>query len=180
MPLSLGPLSHSFAPLPAQGSVEAISLADLESFEVRSMVAAWQAMCGSRLIPPREALSLRELKSIVANISLARVLDGGEDYEFRIVGDAHVQAYGVSYQGKRLSDVARDSPHFARQLKASYELIRTSRAPRAFRGSIARHVPDARFVWFETAYFPFGASDDIVDHIVNVAVYAPGSGGWPG
>jgi hypothetical protein len=175
--------SHSataVAALPAQSSIETVHFPDLESFEVRRMAAAWQTLRGARLMPSRDALSLRDLKSIAPNISVVRVMDDGEDYEFRIIGDAHVQAYGVSYQGRRLSDVMRDSPRFGRQLKSSYEMIRTARHPSAFRGFIGRDVPDARFAWFETAYFPFGSTDDDVDHIVNAAVYTPRSGAWPG
>ena len=109
--------------------------------------------------------------------SLARVVDGGDDYEFRVIGDAHVRAYGTSYQGKRVSDLIADAPRFGKQLKASYDLVRVTGRPYGFRGVIGADIPESRFVWFETAYLPFGF-DGAVDHILNAAVYTPRTGKW--
>jgi hypothetical protein len=162
-----------------KSSVEAIALADIESEQVQAIVAAWQRLRGMHAMPKRDALSPRDLGHAAAHISLARVIADSDDYEFRIIGDAHVQAYGTSYQGRNVSDVIAQSPRFGRQLKASYDLVRTIRRPYAFRGFIGRDVADARFVWFETAYLPFG-DDDTVDHILNAAVYRPRNGSWLG
>ena len=83
-----------------------------------------------------------------------------------------MRAYGTSYQNKFLSDVIAASPRFGKQLKASYDLVRTTGRVYAFRGLIGRDAPDAAFAWFETCYLPFGA-DSVVDHILNAAIYAP-------
>jgi len=163
---------------PEKTSVEAISLADIESPPVRTIVAAWQKWRGTHALPSRELLSLRDLGAAAKHISLARVVDEGEDYEFRIIGDAHVRAYGTSYQNKRIQDVIAASPRFGKQLKASYDLVRTTRRAYAFRGLIGSDAPDARFTWFETCYLPFGAHQDSVDHILNAAVYAPRNNAW--
>ncbi len=157
---------------PEKTSVEAISLADVESPEVAIIVAAWNKWRGMHAMPAREKLSLRDLGRAAMHISLARAMGGGEDYEFRIIGDAHVQAYGTSYQNKTLKDVIAASPRFGKQLKASYDLVRNTGRTYAFRGLIGRDAPDAAFAWFETCYLPFGA-DGAVDHILNAAVYAP-------
>jgi len=157
--------------IPEKTSVEAIALADVESPEVATIVAAWNKWRGLHAMPGRERLEPRDLGRAAAHISLARVVGEGEDYEFRIIGDAHVQAYGTSYQNKSLLDVIAASPRFGKQLKASYDLVRTTGRAYAFRGLIGRDVPDAAFAWFETCYLPFGA--DSVDHILNAAVYAP-------
>ena len=154
---------------PEKTSVEAIALADIESPEVATITAAWNKWRGLHSMPARERLTLRDLKGAAAHISLASV--AGEDYEFRIIGDAHVQAYGTSYQNKRLSNVIAASPRFGKQLKASYDLVRSTHRAYAFRGLIGRDAPDATFAWFETCYLPFGT--DAVDHILNAAVYAP-------
>ncbi|MGD0142561.1 MAG: hypothetical protein ABSC92_05345 [Rhizomicrobium sp.] len=161
------------APLlpPPKTSVEAIALGDIESPEVLTIVAAWQKWRGLHAMPARERLTLRDIGGAAAHISLALVLDEGEDYEFRVIGDAHVQAYGTSYQNKTVRDVVAASPRFGKQLKASYDLVRTTGRPYAFRGLIGRDAPDATFAWFETCYLPFGEGS--VDHILNAAVYAP-------
>jgi hypothetical protein len=156
---------------PEKTSVEAISLADVESPEVATVVAAWNKWRGLHAMPPRERLSPGDLGRAAKHISLARVVGEGDDYEFRIIGDAHVQAYGTSYQNKSLRDVIAASPRFGKQLKASYDLVRTTGRAYAFRGLIGRDAPDAAFAWFETCYLPLG--EDGVDHILNAAVYAP-------
>jgi hypothetical protein len=158
---------------PEKSSVEVISLSDIESQIVYTVVAAWRKWRGLHAMPPREKLALRDLGPAASHVSLARVIDEGEDYEFRIIGDAHVRAYGTSYQNKRLSDVMRVSPRFGKQLKASYDLVRTSGHPFAVRGLIGQDVPDAGFAWFETCYLPLGTGG--VDHVINVAVYTPRS-----
>ena len=159
------------ATAPEKSSVEAIALADVESAEVATVVAAWNKWRGLHAMPVRDRLIPRDLGRAAAHISLARVVDDGEDYEFRIIGDAHVQAYGTSYQNKSVRDVIAASPRFGKQLKASYDLVRTTGRAYAFRGLIGRDAPDTVFVWFETCYLPFGGDD--VDHILNAAVYAP-------
>jgi hypothetical protein len=91
------------------------------------------------------------------------------DNEFRIIGDAHVQAYGTSYQNKRVSDVIAAEPRFGKQLKAAYDLVCITKRPYAFRGTLGYEIQDAHFAWYETCYLPFGAGE--VDHILNAAVY---------
>jgi hypothetical protein len=156
-------------------SIEVTALADLESPVLRKVAGLWQAWRGAARMPPREKLSLRELAGAVKHISLARVLNGGEDYEFRIVGDAHVQALGAGPLHRRVSDVIAVSPKFGQQIKASYDLVRETRGAWAFRSQIGWDAPDTRFVLFETCYLPLGPDADTVDHILNAAVYAPQS-----
>jgi hypothetical protein len=157
---------------PEKTSVEPIALADIESPEVATIVAAWNKWRGMHAMPAREKLSLRDFGRAASHISLARALNEGEDYEFRIIGDAHVRAYGTSYQNKSLKDVIIASPRFGKQLKASYDLVRNTGRAYSFRGLIGRDAPDAAFAWFETCYLPFEING-IVDHILNAAVYAP-------
>ena len=154
-------------------SIEIIALHDLESPVLRKVDGLWQAWRGSARMPPRERLSFRELGGAAKHVSLARVLDGGADYEFRIVGDAHVQALGSSPLYRRLSDVIAAAPKFGQGLKASYDLVRRSGRAWAFRSQIGWDAPDTRFVLFETCYFPLGPGEGLVDHILNAAVYAP-------
>lgn len=154
---------------PGKPSIEVIALGDIECPEVLATVAAWRKWRGLHATPPREKLVLRDLGIAAAHISLTRVLDNGEDYEFVLIGEAHAQAYGTSYQHKNLSDVLHDAPRIGKQLKASYDFVRISRQPFTVRGQIGYDATDTGFAWFETCYLPFGSGD--VDHILNTAVY---------
>ena len=154
-----------------KSSVEPISLSDIESDEVGTIVGAWQKWRGFHALPVREALVPRDLGRFMAHVSLVRVVDDGADYEFRIIGDAHLQAYATNYTGRHVRDVCESAPKFGRLLKASYDLVRTTGRPYAFRGIVGYDAPDARFSWFETCYLPFGPGREAVDYIMNAASY---------
>jgi len=133
-------------------------------------VLAWRKWRRWQSMPSSGALSGADLGRHIAHASVACVIDDGHDYEFEFIGDAHIRAYGANYSGRRVSDVARLSPRFGRQLKASYDLARISGHPHAFQGSLEADGGDARFVWFETVYLPLG-EEGVVDRILNAAVY---------
>ncbi|HEY8696108.1 MAG TPA: hypothetical protein VIM02_00700 [Rhizomicrobium sp.] len=153
-----------------QPTVSTISLADVETNEVRRVIKAWRHWCGFSSLPPSDRLMPRDLGPALGHVSVARVR--GEDYEFMIIGDVHVRAYGHSFQGRMLSEVLALTPRFGRQLKASYDFVRNTRRPLGFRGMISHDVPGTQFNGFETVYLPFGTQSAGVDHILNAAVYA--------
>jgi hypothetical protein len=160
----------SYPPPRRRASVTAIGLADVQCAETRAIVLAWRKWRRWQPMPASSALSDADLGRHIEHASVACVIDGGRDYEFEFIGDAHVRAYGANHRGRLVSDVACFSPRFGQQLKASYDLVRISGHPHAFQGSLAADNPDARFVWFETVYLPLG-EDGVVDHILNAAVY---------
>ncbi|HEY8950919.1 MAG TPA: PAS domain-containing protein [Rhizomicrobium sp.] len=165
--------------LPAKSSVVPIAFEDIESERVRAVYLAWLRWRGSRPMPTRDEISLRDLGNAAANISLVHAMPEENDYEFRIIGDAHIQAYeGLNLQGKRMSDALAISPRHAKILKSSYDMVCAMRRPYAFRGRIGRDAPKARFVRFETCYLPLGPSPDEVDYVINAAFYTPRGGSW--
>jgi hypothetical protein len=151
-------------------SVSAIGLADIACEATQTLVQAWKKWRGWHAMPAYRSWIESDLGPHQEHASIARVVDGGHDYEFEFIGDAHVRAYGINHQGRRVSDIARLSPRFGKQLKASYDLVRISGHPHAFQGALGAEDSSARFVWFETAYLPFGAPGQ-VDCILNAAVY---------
>lgn len=161
-----------FSPVtvPERTSVEAVGIADLICAETAALVQAWKKWRGWSALAPYRAWTEARLGTEIAHASMARVLGGGQDYEFEFIGDAHVRAYGVDHSGRRVSDISRLSPRFGRQLKASYDLVRISAHPHAFQGTIGAEHAGAGFVWFETAYLPIGDRGS-VDYVLNAAVY---------
>lgn len=150
--------------------VASVGLADIVSVETQAIVQAWKRWRGWYGMPNSSVLAETDLGGYAEHASVARVIDGGRDYEFEYIGAAHVRAYGANHQGSRVSDVCHLSPRFGKQLKASYDLVRISGHPHAFQGTLGDDNADARFVWFETAYLPFGGQG-VVDCILNAAVY---------
>jgi hypothetical protein len=151
-------------------SVSAIGFLDLDCTETLALVQAWKTWKGWQALPPYGAWQTARLGRHNDFASIARVIDDGADYEIEYIGHAHIRAYGVNHEGKRVSELAELSPRFGRQLRASYDLVRISGHPHAFQGTIGNDHGDARFVWFETVYLPFGERGS-VSHILNAAVY---------
>jgi hypothetical protein len=164
--------------LPEKSSVIPIAFEQIESQRVRAVYAAWQRWRGSRAMPTRNEILLKDLGNAAANISLVHALPQENDYEFRVIGDAHIQAYGLNFQGKRMRDALALSPRHGKILKASYDMVCAMRRPYAFRGIVGRDAPNARFTRFETCYLPLGPSPDDVDYVINAAFYTPRGGDW--
>lgn len=168
-----------FTTVPETSSVAPISIAEIDSKELQDIVTIWNRWRGGRSMAARSDVAPKTLGRLVRNISLLRVLSTDEDYEFRITGSAHTQAYGASKANKRLSEVLAEAPGFGRRLKNCLDLVVETREPAAYRGKIGRDVGDARFVWLETVFLPLGDSDAAVDHILIATVYVPVNGIWP-
>ena len=158
---------------PEVSSVHVLSLDELENAAVRTGVSYWRALRADRNIPPRSLLSPRDIAGILKNIVLVRVVDGGKDYEFRIVGDAHVQGYGLDFNRMRSSDIERIAPEHGAMMRALYEHVRNTGLPLAFRGWVGRDVRDSLFVYHESAFLPLGEDGATVDHILVVSIYVP-------
>jgi hypothetical protein len=155
---------------PEASTVEIVAYDTLDSAPVSAAVAYWNALRGSRPLPTRAELDPAKMAKFLRNIVLVRVLDGGADYEYRVVGDAHVQAQGYNFRHKRLKELEATRVDFS--TRATYEHLRTTALPFAVRGWIGRHVPKSRFAYHESAFLPLGA-DRVVDHLLIVSTYVP-------
>ena len=96
-----------------------LALDKLESPIVRQGLDYWLKLRGDRLYPSRSEMAPRELASLLRHVVLLRVVAGGADYEYRIVGDAHVISHGFNMQGMRVSDVDKFSPGYSPFSRAS-------------------------------------------------------------
>lgn len=157
--------------VPQFSSGRILTIDEIESAPVRGVVELWQSLRGERRFPARDAVGPRSLRRLMRHVMLLRVIDGGADYEFRIVGDVQVQAHGTSFLGMKLSEVAREFPKFAAGQKLFFDGIRMGRDPFGYRGWIGKDMPDTRYSYHELALLPLGPSDDLVDHILVAGLY---------
>lgn len=154
-------------------SVHILSLDQIEAAPVRLAAAYWRALRAADKLPARSQLSPREMAGFLRNIVLVQVIGGGADYEYRIVGDAHVQAFGANFSKLRSSDIERKSPEYGAQMRNLYAHVRSSAEPYAVCGRLGRNVNDRLFVHHETAFLPLGEDHATVDHILIASAYAP-------
>ncbi len=150
-----------------------IALAEIDSSILLQGAAFWRGLCRERKFPARADVTPRGLAGLLRYTTLLRVIDGGKDYEYRIVGDAYVMAHGVSFQGKRWSDTEKLSPGYYAMIKSTYDRVVRKGEPVAMRGWIERGGSNSELVYSEYLFLPLGENDQVVDHILVFAVYVP-------
>jgi hypothetical protein len=161
------------APQSADRPGGVIELDQIENAAVRAGVDYWRRISGARRFPARADLSPRDIASLLRNTVLLRVIDEGVDYDYRIVGDAHVIAHGYSMQGRRLSRIDEFSPGYSHVLKALYDQPVKTRQGFALRGWLLRGESRKQYIYTESAFLPMGPTDEAVDHVLNFSVYIP-------
>jgi hypothetical protein len=146
-----------------------IPLADIHSGNVRKGLALWQRLKGSHRFPARSDLMPRDLGELLRHTALVRLSAGGDDFEIRLVGDAIVQAQGISFSGHSAAMVDKISAGYGAELRSIFRHICRSGEPAVFRGWYGRD-PGPKPVYHETMFLPLGTED--VDHVLVVAAYA--------
>lgn len=143
-----------------------VPVGDIVNPLLRKAVALWTERKGARRFPTRDQMPPRDMAAYLRNTALVRVMDGGQDYEYRVMGDALVQVLGMSFQGLKVSELEQRLPGFAGLLKPTYDLLVHGGEPLAFSGSMDQS-PTGRAFSHETVLLPLGS--DAVDHILIVA-----------
>lgn len=149
--------------IPQTSSGEIVDIAQLEAAVVRRAAARWKLLKGTRRFPTDPA---GVLEQVAGNAILVRVLEEGADYEYLRVGDALVAGFREDFSGRLLSDIIATTPRFGLGLKMLYEMVRSGCEPLYYRGWVGADMPDAQFLYYESAVLPFGKDEARVDHIV--------------
>jgi len=150
-----------------------IALEEIDSTVLLQGFAYWRGLCRTRKFPSRHDVAPRGLAGLLRHTTLLRVIDGGVDYEFRVVGDAYVMAHGTSFQGMCWSETERLSPGFHAMIKSTYDRVVRKGEPVATRGWIDRGGRGSELIYSEYLFLPLGEDDATVDHILVFAVYVP-------
>jgi hypothetical protein len=152
---------------------ETVSLApaDVQNPLLRKAFDLWNALRGNRSFPSRGDVTPRNMAEFLRNTVLVRVLEGGKEFQFRIVGDAMVEVQGASFQGLTTAEIESQLPGYGAMLKSVYRQICKSGEPLAFRGWFVH--PNTHLAFFhESLIMPLGEDGAAVDHILVVGIYA--------
>ncbi len=147
-----------------------IAVDDVRNPMLCGAIALWNAKRGERLFPARGDLTFRAMAPFARNAVLLRVLDGGAEFEFRLVGDAVTQAKGRSFQGMTLTEAAPLVEDHTGSMRRAYQAVCGERRPTAFRGWTGPAIGQP--VFRESVYLPLGEDGQTVDHILAIGVYA--------
>jgi hypothetical protein len=159
---------ESAAEVTQRTSRNQIALAEIQNSLVRKALDIWERARGTRRMPARSDMGPRTLVGLLSNIAVLRVIDGGEEFEFRIVGDQIRMQQGAPVQGKRMAEVEIMLPGYGDVLKQIYRKAYDAAEPVAFRGWYTRAADNHPF-FHEVIILPVGDDGATVDHLIVVA-----------
>jgi hypothetical protein len=155
----------------AARTTQKVEVSQVQNPLTRKALEKWNDLRGERRFPSRKDAAPRELSALLRNIALIRVVQGGADFEFRVLGDAIVQSQMGLEIGMTTSELDDRYPGYGALLRVLYQRICDARAPQAYRGFFER-AADRRSFYHESLLLPLGADDGVVDHILVVGVFA--------
>jgi hypothetical protein len=124
---------------------------------IDDLITYWDRKRAGRIGPRRADIDPSEIVVHLPHIFMLDMLDGGQDFRYRLVGTRIVEGLGRDNTGKRLSEVYRDRPQALAQLKAVFRLPVDRKVPIFARGHIF-WLPEAQYRRFTGASMPL--SDD--------------------
>lgn len=159
---------------PVQSSATArrrIAIADVQNPLLRKGLEIWARAKGGHRLPSRGEIAPRTMTDILRNTALVRVIGEAEDFEFRIVGDAIVEAKGMSFKGMTTQDIDRIVPGYGTVLCRAYRAVCEAREPAAY-ASVFERTTDKRAYFQESVSLPLADDHETVDHLLVMGVYA--------
>jgi hypothetical protein len=145
--------------------------AEVQNPMLRKAYEVWNVLKAARRFPTRAEIAPRNMAEFLRNTVLVRVLDGGKDFQFRIVGDAIAEVQGSSFRELTTTEIDARIPGYGAMLRSVYRQVCKTREPMAFRGWFVQ--PKTQLAFFhESLILPLGPDDATVDHILVVGVYA--------
>jgi hypothetical protein len=143
----------------------------LQSPILHQIKHVWDAKRAGRAYPSRNDLRPHDFAPFLRHLSLARVVDGGNDFELRIVGDEIVQAYGENFTGRTLSSLV---DLIGEAMLGAYQAVRQEGSPVLLQGSFERKHND--HFRREVILMPLGAEGQ-VEFVLSAGILMPrGSG----
>jgi hypothetical protein len=137
--------------------------------ELRFILDYWQAKRGTRAMPSRADIALRELKGQLGWISLIDVLPGGDDFRYRLIGTRIMQYFKSDTTGKTVSESFAPVPEAGAMMLALLRSIVKNRFVIRSFGNLAWMGND--FEDFESLFLPFSDDGESVTMIMNPFVY---------
>lgn len=146
-----------------------IPIEAIENPLLRDCLMLWEKRRLQRMFPARETIRPRDMAAYLRNITFYAVSPGGDDFEYRIMGDAAVLAWGRSFAGMKRQDLNRLQPRMGDVISNVCRSVCKRRQPLVLRGHLWRGDCD---VWRqETIFLPLGPHDQLVTHILSAGSY---------
>jgi hypothetical protein len=138
------------------------SKADLTSPRLVQLYDYWNKLRGPRIAPALREVDPREIAAVLPWVWLADVVDGGDDFGFRLGGERVIEYVGRRLSGARLN-FFRGQPFFE-TMRGAFELCIKTKAP-VIRGP-ARSTLEARsYQDIQVLLLPLSADGETITHL---------------
>jgi hypothetical protein len=164
-------LAHTAFDLPDATTLEFFPLDDLQSPVLKGAAEYWLQLRGTRRFPSRDELMPSRFSSALRHMALVRVIDGGADFEYRIVGETLAGAFSVPLPFRMLGEINTTAPSTAAVIGRVYQRSLQAGEPLGVRGVTGRDSRTATFTHFESLVLPLGAVETEVDHLLTFMLY---------
>ena len=157
------------APENAEQVGQRIGLAEIESPQIQDMLDLWTAKKGPRRFPARDEITPRDMKSFLRNVTLIRITNDGKDFEYRVMGDAVVQAWGQSFVGMdtaQLNSLREGMGDVILRICAS---VAGRGEPLVVRGELSKG--EFEHIGQECLFLPLGPDDKTIDYVLGVSCF---------
>lgn len=148
-----------------------VPLSEIKSPVVLGGLALWNELRGARALPARSEITPRRFAKYLRYITLFAVHEGGNDVEFRIMGDAAVMAFGGSFRGLRREALNRIQPGMGDVMSRLCGHVARTRAPLSVKGWF-RQGRGAAF-YQEAVFLPLGENEAEVGYVLGIGDYTP-------
>lgn len=168
-------MSESIASLVKYSDVvstrKVIELDEAEAPVVRGIGNTWKKLARGRPYPRWEDFDAGALGKALKNLLVLRVVGDCDDYECRVVGAAHIKAFGLVAAPQKLSQLDAIVPGYAATLKPLYDRAVRSRQPYGLRSEARKSNEATAFFCTESAFLPLGPNASTVDHVMIATFY---------
>jgi hypothetical protein len=142
-----------------------VELGEIDHPVVLEAVRIWNEQRGEKSVPTRASMAPRQMKSFLDNLALVAIVGDEPDYEYKIVGDAAIVAFGQNVTGMRIDGLNGLEPGFGDVMARIFNYVRRTASPIYVRGILMR--ASTNLDEQQGAFLPLGANN-VVDYILYV------------
>ncbi len=149
-------------------AVHEIPLERISSAQLRAAIDIWQTQAKDRAYPARSEVPPRLLAPFLRNVCLLRLCGDDGEFEYRVTGDATVEAWGRSFTGLGTAALNAIQEGVGDSVRAACQIVLERRAPVTIRGPLSqRHT----YIVEESVYLPLGPDAATIDSILSVSCF---------
>jgi len=135
---------------------------------VNEALSYWGRIGGDTRTPRREAFDPCHIPKLLPHVIFMDVIDGGQDFRFRVIGDVVRSFFFENYTGRRM----RELPHIEPDGPLIRNFREAVRSGRPVRRPVEYVGPQTQFRKFDEVILPFSGPDNSVTHVLTVVELA--------